>query len=105
NDSPHILGGRDSLDKGTWLGITKRGYVAALTNYRNPNERKTQNFSRGDLTRTALEKEPPVANFLSKVQTNRQQYNGVNVIVGTVDDLYYYSPHKNQQERLQAVTP
>ncbi|HLR53662.1 MAG TPA: NRDE family protein [Pseudogracilibacillus sp.] len=104
NDSPHILGGRDSLAKGTWLGITKHGYVAALTNYRNPNERKTQNFSRGDLTRTFLEKEPPVANFLSKVQTNRQQYNGFNLIVGTVDDLYYYSPQTNQQERILAGT-
>src|SRR5699024_134460 len=36
--------------------------------------------------------------------TNRQQYNGFNLIVGTVDDLYYYSPQTNQQERILAGT-
>src|SRR5699024_3221179 len=82
-DSPHLVGGNDSRAKGTRLGIIKHEYAAALANYRTPHERKPQSFSRGDFTRTFLEKDPPVANFLSKAQPNRQRYNGFNLSVGT----------------------
>ena len=33
-DHPHVLGGRDITGGGTWLGITKHGRAAFLTNYR-----------------------------------------------------------------------
>lgn len=33
-DHPTILAGRDLLQMGTWLGVTKTGRFAALTNYR-----------------------------------------------------------------------
>src|SRR5699024_8502538 len=35
-DEPDILAGRDLEAMGTWMGITKQGRFAALTNYRNP---------------------------------------------------------------------
>jgi uncharacterized protein with NRDE domain len=37
-DHPHVLGGRDVLGNGTWLGITKHGRFACLTNYREVSE-------------------------------------------------------------------
>jgi uncharacterized protein with NRDE domain len=33
-DEPCLLAGRDTLRKGTWLGVTKSGRFALLTNYR-----------------------------------------------------------------------
>lgn len=33
-DEPCLLAGRDALRKGTWLGVTKSGRFALLTNYR-----------------------------------------------------------------------
>ena len=36
-DHPTILAGRDLLQMGTWLGVTKGGRFAALTNYRDPD--------------------------------------------------------------------
>ena len=40
-DSPKdILAGRDLAQGGTWLGVTKTGRLAGVTNYRNPNQPK-----------------------------------------------------------------
>lgn len=33
-DEPHLLAGRDALRSGTWLGMTKNGRFAFLTNFR-----------------------------------------------------------------------
>jgi len=33
-DEPCLLAGRDALRKGTWLGVTKHGRFALITNYR-----------------------------------------------------------------------
>jgi len=36
-DSKEILGGRDDLGGGTWMGCTRDGKLAFLTNVREPN--------------------------------------------------------------------
>ena len=55
-DHPNILAGRDLLHRGTWLGVTKSGRFAALTNYRDPQEISVDKISRGNI----------VASFLSE---------------------------------------
>ena len=46
-DHPQILGGRDMKAGGTWMGITKGGRFAALTNYREPDVQLSSAPSRG----------------------------------------------------------
>jgi uncharacterized protein with NRDE domain len=53
-DEPRILAGRDLAAMGTWLGITRDGRFAALTNYRNPAVRREHGPSRGRLVSDAL---------------------------------------------------
>src|SRR3954471_16008645 len=62
DDQPAILAGRDLEAGGTWLGVSRRGRFAALTNFRNANDRRPDAPSRGALvssflagTMTALE--------------------------------------------------
>ncbi|MFH1952363.1 MAG: NRDE family protein [Pseudomonadota bacterium] len=47
DDMPHILAGRDMRAGGTWFGVTKKGRIAAVTNYRDPASFKPHAPSRG----------------------------------------------------------
>lgn len=51
---PQVLAGRDRADvvgnPGTWLGFTKTGKFAALTNVRAPSEKNPDSRSRGELS-------------------------------------------------------
>ena len=53
-ESPRVVGGRDLQRRGTWLGLTARGFFVGLTNQRTwglPDSRRT---SRGSLVLDAL---------------------------------------------------
>ena len=53
-DSPDILAGKDLRGHGTWLGITRKGRIGAITNYRDPASIKSGSPSRGNLVRDYL---------------------------------------------------
>ncbi|MFC4559058.1 NRDE family protein [Virgibacillus kekensis] len=90
-DNPYILAGRDLVQNGTWLGITKDGQFAALTNYRNPGEDTADKLSRGSIVRDFLSEDGPPLQFLESLQEKKNNYAGFNVIVGSADALYHYS--------------
>jgi uncharacterized protein with NRDE domain len=49
SDGSNIVAGRDLEGGGTWMGITPKGRIAALTNYREPGIRMAAAPSRGHL--------------------------------------------------------
>src|SRR5579864_4778659 len=51
---PPILAGRDLSAGGTWLGLTRDGRFAALTNYRDPSRQRHDAPSRGALVPATL---------------------------------------------------
>jgi uncharacterized protein with NRDE domain len=57
-DPPHeqVLGGRDAQrkERGTWLGITKQGRIAILTNFRDEGIEVNKDKSRGAITNSYL---------------------------------------------------
>ena len=80
HDRPQILAGRDLVAGGTWLGITRSGRFAALTNYRSPQHRRTDVPSRGSLVTDALESQGSATDDLGCLQRVSPGYNGFNLI-------------------------
>lgn len=94
-DHPEVLAGRDLQAMGTWLGITKQGRFAALTNYRDPAEFHSQKRSRGAIVHNFLTGTMNAVDYLQVLEQEKDLYNGFNVVLGTVDELYYYSNKEN----------
>ena len=90
-DDTLILAGRDLLQGGTWLGITKNGRFAALTNYRDPSLPLIGRFSRGDIVREYLSADEEPLEFIRKLAEDRSLYDGFNIIVGSGDELVHYN--------------
>lgn len=89
-DRPELLAGRDLQAGGTWMGITRSGRFAAVTNFRDPSDKRATAVSRGTLvTRFLLGDESP-ARFLSELSLTARDYNGFNLIVGDGTSLFYY---------------
>ncbi len=90
-DAPDILGGRDLRAGGTWFGITRKGRMAAITNYRDPASLKPHAPSRGELVSGFLVGEEDPESYLARLALKAGDYNGFNLIVGESDRLYWYS--------------
>jgi len=89
--SPNLLGGRDLQGCGTWLGITREGRLAAITNYRDPASNKTDAPSRGELVSGFLLSNEDPRTFLARLASRADPYNGFNLVVGSNDQYYWYS--------------
>lgn len=80
-DAPHILAGKDLKAGGTWMGVTKSGRFAALTNYRDLRRDRVDGPSRGQLVLKALD--GGVDGIDAGV------YEGFNLLYGSVNALRY----------------
>jgi uncharacterized protein with NRDE domain len=80
-DAPHVLAGKDEQEGGTWLGVTKEGRWAALTNYREPNAAKGV-LSRGHLVAEFLKGDNEPLAYVQQLATQSEQYSGFNLVVG-----------------------
>lgn len=95
-DEPDILAGRDLQGGGTWLGISKRGRIAALTNYRDPSRIIPDGPSRGNLVSGFLKEDCSADAFFTRLKKDGKQYDGFNMIAGDSDSFCYYSNVQNQ---------
>lgn len=102
DDYPYILAGRDLEQMGTWLGITRDGRLAALTNYRNPADHRTGGRSRGEIAAGFLKGDAPADAYLNALSARGDDYRGFNAVAGDLTGLWYYS---NYQGRVTAVPP
>lgn len=79
-----VLAGHDEEAGGTWLGITRRGRFAALTNVRAPSERNPHAPSRGTLVLSALQSPEAPTTWLESNGARMGAYNGFNLLLGDV---------------------
>ena len=97
---PNILAGKDLTGGGTWLGVTKSGSFAMLTNYRDMANIKANAPTRGKLVLDYLAGEFDASNYLQALDASASLYNGYNIILGTLNDPWYYSNQNHEIFRL-----
>lgn len=112
-NAPDVLAGRDLVGGGTWLGMTRGGRFAALTNYRAPHEMRPDAPTRGTLVSRWLMAgsegagadipDTPLA-YLAEVARDGEMYNGFNLIIGDWKrrELAWYC---NRGDRMPALLP
>jgi uncharacterized protein with NRDE domain len=76
-----LLAGRDEEAGGTWLGITRAGRVALLTNVRAPSERNPHAPSRGAVAVGVLQSAQPATEWARAQAPKLATYNGFNLVV------------------------
>ena len=89
-ENPPILAGRDLQAGGTWLGITRSGRFAALTNYRTSHAPRAEAPSRGNLVTDVLRSTSTPAEELARLHRVGAAYNGFNLIFSNGERLGVY---------------
>lgn len=103
HDNRQILAGRDLKANGTWLGITRGGRFAALTNFRDPADRKSDAPTRGALVSDFLAGTMTAEDYLSRLVIDAHRYQGFNLIAGDVRDrLFCFG---SREGRFAAISP
>jgi len=101
HDAPAVLAGRDLEAGGTWLGVTRQGRFAALTNYRDPARNRSSTPSRGGLVSGFLTGAQSGPDYLVEVEAVADRYNGFNLIFGDAQDLWCVSNCGEGERRLE----
>ena len=101
-DAPEVLAGRDLEQQGTWLGVTRRGRFAALTNYRDPGSNRPDAPSRGAVVSAFLRSQVPPMQYLERLREEAVRYNGFSLLAGDPDALGYFS---NREGEIRELSP
>lgn len=101
-DDGDVLAGRDLQAGGTWMGMTRGGRFAAITNYRDPARHRADAASRGHLVSTFLRGDAGALDYLEGVARDGARYNGFSLLVHDGATLAFYS---NRGAAPEVVTP
>jgi len=99
-ECPQVLAGRDLKSGGTWLGITRAGRLAAVTNYRDPTSNRPDAESRGRLVRDFLIGSTSPQDYLEGIQSAGTPFNGFNLLLWADSQLWYYSNRGDSIQQL-----
>jgi uncharacterized protein with NRDE domain len=98
---PPILAGRDLSAGGTWLGITRSGRFAALTNYRGTEQRRARTPSRGTLVTSILMSADSTSQTLDHLRSVSAEYNGFNILFSDGERLAVYESMRGAGRELE----
>ncbi len=99
DDAPQLLAGRDLQAGGTWLGVTRSGRFAALTNVREPGLATPADApSRGRLVAEYLRGSGAPGDYVRGLEP--AAYAGFNLVVGDRGSLWYLSNRAGPARRL-----
>lgn len=98
SDRPEILAGRDLEARGTWMGISRNGRFAAVTNYRGAREPRAIE-SRGALVTRFLQESSSPGDSMKKI--NGSQYSGFNLLADDGKELWWMSNRDGTPRKLE----
>jgi uncharacterized protein with NRDE domain len=98
---PTILAGQDLEARGTWLGVTRAGKFAAITNFREPSQTKNTAPSRGQLAVDYLSGQQSPREYLEELATHASEYNGFNLLLADQKNMFCYSSVENKIEEVE----
>ena len=97
-DKPGVLAGRDLEARGTWMGVSRSGRFAAVTNYRGAHEPRAAE-SRGALVTKFLEDRHGAGEYLRTLKAG--SYSGFNLLVSDGEELWVMSNRGGAPRRLE----
>jgi len=100
-DAPEVFAGRDLEANGTWMGITRGGRFAALTNFRDPARNRPDAPSRGGLVRDFLVDDASPAAYLDSLEGVADRFNGFSLLVGDRNALLYFSNRGGERRAIE----
>ncbi|MFZ5510879.1 MAG: NRDE family protein [Pseudomonadota bacterium] len=105
SDASEVFAGRDLEAGGTWLGATRGGRFAALTNYRDPARNRNGAPSRGELVSAFLRGNATPADYIARLQPRSGAYNGFNLLAGDGHDMHYFSNVAEESGHIGPLAP
>lgn len=88
---PDVLAGRDLRSGGTWLGVTRTGRFASVTNVRNPAMLKPNAPTCGALALDFLTGSASAQAYVNQVKERANEFNGFNLLVCDGEELIWYT--------------
>lgn len=98
DDHPGILAGRDLEARGTWMGVSRSGKFAAVTNYRGAKEARAAE-SRGALVTRFLANGIAPGPYVRGLKADL--YSGFNLLATDGDELWWRSNRGGDPRRLE----
>ena len=95
-----LLAGRDLAQRGTWLGVNRRGRWAFVTNVREPGRYDPDAPSRGALVPRVLRDRDDSATAVERIVAATHGYNGFNLVGGDASVAMFAS---NRGPRSQSL--
>lgn len=112
SEHPQLLAGKDLEANGTWLGITKDGRIAAITNCHEGTDKVEQitytadspKKSRGKIITDYLlsKKQPEI--YLHELIKEKHAYQPFNILLGNADALYHFNSQEESFVQLHKGT-
>jgi uncharacterized protein with NRDE domain len=94
DDRPDILAGRDLQARGTWMGVSRSGRFAAVTNYRGGTEPGAAE-SRGSLVTQYLG-----GMEIARLAERKSAYSGFNLLASDGSALWWLSNRDSEARQL-----
>jgi uncharacterized protein with NRDE domain len=98
-ESPAVYGGRDLQAGGSWLQVSTRGRLAAVTNVRAGRNAESAPRSRGALVRDFARGTEAAAPFVSQLAPVAKEHGRYNLLCWDGDALMFATNHPEAESR------